>query len=112
MERIEEIAKSDYVPSVDDILFSRIRTSGIIEERFMINNVTYMFFDVGGQRNERRKWLACFSEVTAVIFVVALSEYDQKMFEDEDMNRMVRATTAARNEDKRLLTEVYIRLRL
>jgi hypothetical protein len=33
--------------------------------------------DVGGQRNERRKWIHAFEGVTAVIFVAAISEYDQ-----------------------------------
>jgi hypothetical protein len=34
-------------------------------------------YDVGGQRAERRKWIHCFDDVTAVIFVAAISEYDQ-----------------------------------
>ena len=34
-------------------------------------------YDVGGQRNERRKWIHCFDDVTAVIFVAAINEYDQ-----------------------------------
>ena len=33
--------------------------------------------DVGGQRSERKKWLNCFDSVQAIIYVVALSEYDQ-----------------------------------
>lgn len=33
--------------------------------------------DVGGQRSERRKWIHCFENVTSIIFLVALSEYDQ-----------------------------------
>jgi len=45
-------------------------------------------FDVGGQRNERKKWIHCFQGVTAVIFCVALSEYDQTLYEDESQNRM------------------------
>jgi len=48
-------------------------------------------YDVGGQRNERKKWIHCFDDVTAVIFVAALSEYDQKLFEDANTNRMVEA---------------------
>jgi hypothetical protein len=44
--------------------------------------------DVGGQRNERRKWIHCFDDVTAVIFVTSLSEYDQKLAEDDTTNRM------------------------
>ena len=46
-------------------------------------------FDVGGQRNERKKWIHCFQGVTAVIFCVSLAEYDQTLYEDETTNRMV-----------------------
>eukprot|EP00698_Gefionella_okellyi_P014470 TRINITY_DN4013_c1_g5_i1.p1 TRINITY_DN4013_c1_g5~~TRINITY_DN4013_c1_g5_i1.p1 ORF type:complete len:157 (+),score=32.19 TRINITY_DN4013_c1_g5_i1:649-1119(+) len=44
--------------------------------------------DVGGQRNERRKWIYCFQDVTAIIFCVSLSEYDQQLVEDPTTNRM------------------------
>jgi hypothetical protein len=50
-------------------------------------------YDVGGQRNERKKWIHCFEDVTAVIFVVGLSEYDQKLFEDHKFNRMTESLT-------------------
>ena len=40
--------------------------------------------DVGGQRSERRKWIHCFENVTSIIFLVALSEYDQVLFESEN----------------------------
>ncbi len=45
-------------------------------------------FDVGGQRNERKKWIHCFEHVTAVLFVVALSEYNMVLFEDHTQNRL------------------------
>jgi len=44
--------------------------------------------DVGGQRSERRKWLNCFVDITAVIFLVAINEYDMVLEEDNKTNRM------------------------
>jgi len=44
--------------------------------------------DVGGQRSERKKWLGCFQDVMAILFCVALSEYDQTLWEDARVNRM------------------------
>lgn len=40
--------------------------------------------DVGGQRSERRKWIHCFENVTSIMFLVALSEFDQVLFESEN----------------------------
>ena len=48
-------------------------------------------YDVGGQRNERRKWIHFFDNVTAVIFVAARSEYDQVLAEDPTKNRVEEA---------------------
>lgn len=87
--RIDVIKMPDYLPDKDDILYSRVRTSGIVTERYIIDNTVFEMYDVGGQRNERKKWIHCFEGVTAVIFVAALSEYDQKLFEDASTNRMV-----------------------
>ena len=42
-------------------------------------------FDVGGQRSERKKWIHCFEGVTAIIFIVAMSEYDLMLAEDQEM---------------------------
>lgn len=44
-------------------------------------------FDVGGQRSERKKWIHCFEGVTAVLFLVAISGYDQCLVEDKDAVR-------------------------
>ena len=38
--------------------------------------------DVGGQRSERKKWIHCFEDVTAILFFVALSAYDMGLRED------------------------------
>ena len=44
--------------------------------------------DVGGQRSERKKWLHCFDSVDMVIFVVAMSAYDQTLKEEPAVNCM------------------------
>lgn len=88
---IDRIAEDDYVASQQDMLLARVRTSGIVTEKYVIDKKDFEMYDVGGQRNERKKWIHCFDDVTAVIFVAALSEYDQVLFEDSSTNRMVEA---------------------
>lgn len=58
-------------------------------DKYKIDGTTFEMYDVGGQRNERKKWIHCFDNVTAVIYVAALSEYNQGMFEDANTNRWV-----------------------
>lgn len=88
---IDRIMKDDYIASQQDMLIARVRTSGIVTEKYVIDKKNFEMYDVGGQRNERKKWIHCFDDVTAVIFVAALSEYDQALFEDSSTNRMVEA---------------------
>ena len=75
------IARPGYVPSIQDVLRSRVRTTGIVQSDFFVQRgrqrTQISMFDVGGQRNERRKWIHMFDNVNAVVFVAALSEYDQ-----------------------------------
>ena len=88
---IDRIMKDGYVATQQDMLLARVRTSGIVTEKYVIDSKQFEMYDVGGQRNERKKWIHCFDDVTAVIFVAALSEYDQVLFEDSSTNRMVEA---------------------
>lgn len=84
----ERIGAQDYVPTDQDILRSRVKTTGLTEERFQVGVLQYVVFDVGGQRSERKKWIHCFENVNVLIFLVAISEYDQTLYEDSDINRM------------------------
>ncbi|OZJ06455.1 Guanine nucleotide-binding protein subunit alpha [Bifiguratus adelaidae] len=92
-DSIDRIASHNYIPSDQDVLRSRVKTTGITETTFIIGDLTYRMFDVGGQRSERKKWIHCFENVTAIIFLVAISEYDQLLLEDETVNRMQEALT-------------------
>lgn len=77
-----------WIPSTDDCIRSRIRSSGIVEVEFTHEHQTFKLFDAGGQRAERRKWLHAFDGVTALIFMVSLTEYDEVLFEDTNRNRL------------------------
>ncbi|XP_030643663.1 guanine nucleotide-binding protein subunit alpha-14 [Chanos chanos] len=85
---LDRIAVPGYVPTQQDILRVRVPTTGIIEYPFDLENVIFRMVDVGGQRSERRKWIHCFENVTSIIFLVALSEYDQVLAESDNENRM------------------------
>ncbi|ROI74412.1 Guanine nucleotide-binding protein subunit alpha-14 [Anabarilius grahami] len=85
---LDRISDAAYVPTEQDILRVRVPTTGIIEYPFDLENVIFRMVDVGGQRSERRKWIHCFENVTSIIFLVALSEYDQVLAECDNENRM------------------------
>jgi hypothetical protein len=59
-----------------------------VETEFVIEEYHFKLLDVGGQRNERKKWIHCFENVTSIIFVAALNEFDQLLFEDNVTNRL------------------------
>lgn len=89
LNAIDRITMPNYIPTQQDVLKTRIKTTGIVETRFSFKGLQFKMFDVGGQRSERKKWIHCFEDVTAIIFCVALSEYDLVLAEDEEMNRMI-----------------------
>ncbi|XP_020507179.1 guanine nucleotide-binding protein G(q) subunit alpha [Labrus bergylta] len=85
---LDRIAESAYLPTQQDVLRVRVPTTGILEYPFDMENVVFRMVDVGGQRSERRKWIHCFENVTSIMFLVALSEYDQVLVESANENRM------------------------
>ncbi|VBB25949.1 unnamed protein product [Acanthocheilonema viteae] len=107
LNSVMRIHEPGYRPTEQDILFSRVATTGVVEVKFKIKELDFStetknlkkkevlilflnrVFDVGGQRSERRKWIHCFDNVESIIFITAVSEYDQVLFEDETTNRMI-----------------------
>lgn len=92
-ESIDRIASPTYLPDNNDMLRLRKKTTGVLETKFETKGLFFQLVDVGGQRNERKKWIHCFEKVTAIVFVVSLNEFDQKLEDDESMNRMHESLT-------------------
>uniref|UniRef100_A0A915PF29 Uncharacterized protein n=1 Tax=Setaria digitata TaxID=48799 RepID=A0A915PF29_9BILA len=91
LSSLQRITSPGYSPTTQDILQCRFKTTGIHEINFMYKKVDFKMIDVGGQRSERRKWIHCFDDVNMVLFVVAMSEFDQVDPEDE---KQARSTTS------------------
>ncbi|KAI1700372.1 g-protein alpha subunit domain-containing protein [Ditylenchus destructor] len=90
-DNIDRISEKDYRPTNHDILLTRVPTTGVVKLIFTLNNIDFNVYDVGGQRSERRKWIHFFDDVNAIIFVAAIGEYDQKIREDNQTNRLIEA---------------------
>uniref|UniRef100_S4RPV7 Guanine nucleotide binding protein (G protein), alpha transducing activity polypeptide 2 n=1 Tax=Petromyzon marinus TaxID=7757 RepID=S4RPV7_PETMA len=85
---LDRLMNPSYLPNEQDVLRSRVKTTGIIEDSFCFKDLQFRMFDVGGQRSERKKWIHCFEGVTCIIFCGALSAYDMVLVEDDEVNRM------------------------
>ena len=72
---LDRIDCVDYLPTEQDILRCKVQKTGIIDYSFHIKGHPFRIFDVSGQRNQRRKWIHCFEDVNAVLFIAALSDY-------------------------------------
>jgi len=88
LDNVDRIANTDYVPTLQDILYCRKTTKGVIECRIVVGDVPFLFVDVGGQRTQRQKWFQCFESVTSILFMASTSEYDQVLLEDRRTNRV------------------------
>lgn len=89
LDKVDELRDIHYRPSDDDVLQSRTKTLGIHTETITYNNVNFELVDVGGQREQRAKWIEALSDgVTAVIFLTDVSAYDMMLAEDHTVNRL------------------------
>jgi guanine nucleotide-binding protein subunit alpha len=85
---IDLVSTPGWIPCDQDFLQARFRTTGIAETTFKLGATNLRMVDVGGQRSERKKWIHCFEDVSCMLFVAAISGYDQRTAEDPNANQM------------------------
>ncbi|KAG7095729.1 hypothetical protein E1B28_006439 [Marasmius oreades] len=91
LKRIEELPSSEYesyAPTEEDLVRWYIKTTGPYEETFETATRNYHVWDCGGQRIERKKWIHCFQDVSVMLYIASLTDYDQVLREDGEYNQM------------------------
>lgn len=132
-DNIERLAQPGYIPTLEDILHMRVKTTGIVEQcidfvdlkklkggesgtvgephssglssksgcssngagqedhTIQMRKKSCSLILTGSQRTERKKWVETWrnGDVSAIFFVVSLSEYNQVLYEDGRTNRMI-----------------------
>ncbi|KAK5971513.1 G-protein alpha subunit [Trichostrongylus colubriformis] len=88
LDNLASINKLDYTPTPRDLIMSYVPTIGVQNVIFSVDNHTFQLFDIGGQRIDRRKWATMYDGIDAIFFCIAISEYNQMMEEDPEMNRL------------------------
>jgi hypothetical protein len=85
-------------PTIHDYFLMRKKTTGVVTFNFTMKEKKIRIFDVGCQRNERRKWtpsrvyhflFLVLPEINIFLYVVDLSQYDRICYEDDVSNRML-----------------------
>jgi len=83
LENIDRISDAFFIPTADDILRTRLRTTGKFQKILEVNNVRWVFTDVGGQLSERQKWKAATElHPNLIVFVVGATDFCVPSSED------------------------------
>ncbi|KAJ3494191.1 hypothetical protein NLJ89_g10859 [Agrocybe chaxingu] len=92
---IDRIASLDYEPTDQDIVRARLRTTGVQEYRFTLDKANgvaagleWIMYDVAGIRTSRAAWIPYFKDITALIFLAPISSFNERLEEDDRINRL------------------------
>ncbi|KAI8913242.1 guanine nucleotide binding protein, alpha subunit, partial [Gorgonomyces haynaldii] len=90
-EKVDVFTNPDYLPTNDaDILHLRHPTSNISEYEFQLDDYKFKFYDVAGQVDKRYRWAPYFEQqMSAIVYVVSISSFDQLLAEDNATNRLI-----------------------
>ena len=87
LNKVEHVMSESYIVDNEEYLRHRLRTTGIIEYSYedKDRDIQFRFIDVGGERNERKKWIHCFDALFCTFFVCDLSQFCTRIYEDESV---------------------------
>lgn len=85
---IQRVTAFGYSPTEEDILRSRVKTTGIAEIEIHLEDTILRVFDVSGVWSERKKWLHAFGNVNSIVFTVDATAYCQELLADASFKHM------------------------
>ncbi|KAF9476375.1 G-alpha-domain-containing protein [Pholiota conissans] len=93
LEDVDRVTDPDYEPSDQDVLCARLRTTGVQEYHFILDRANgtildWVMYDVAGIRTSRAAWIPYFKDMTAIIFLAPLSGFNERLEEDDRINRL------------------------
>jgi len=90
IDNIDRITSPDFVPTNEDILRARQRTTGELTVSFIHEKIAWEFVDVGGQRPERNKWDPIIKAklTDAIIYFISLEEYNVPSSEELNKTKL------------------------
>jgi len=95
ISQVPRILFPDYVPSEDDCIRARQRTTGlsVVEYTTADPYLHWKLIDMGGQPSERKKWEHGIKDANGVIFCIALDEFDRQSDTSKELNILDEAAT-------------------
>jgi len=89
MKHIDRYGDLNFMPTNEDILHARQRTTGSISVTFKIQKFQWQLTDVGGQEIEQEKWgeIIMKQNISVAIFFVSLEDYNVAT-EEPDCSKM------------------------
>eukprot|EP01129_Flabellula_baltica_P006508 TRINITY_DN2443_c1_g1_i2.p1 TRINITY_DN2443_c1_g1~~TRINITY_DN2443_c1_g1_i2.p1 ORF type:complete len:318 (+),score=81.57 TRINITY_DN2443_c1_g1_i2:152-1105(+) len=105
MDMYDQIIQKDYIPSDEDIIRSRQKTTGTLVANFEFDDVSWVISDVGGQLSERKKWRLIISQGMRIIFFLAANEYNVISIEDPSTTKYDLAMEVFKKTAESMITE-------
>ncbi|KAI9218643.1 guanine nucleotide binding protein, alpha subunit [Blastocladiella britannica] len=83
------IIDAQYQPSNEEILLARLPTTSITETLLDIQGNPFKVYDVNGSAKGRSAWIPFFDHCHAIVFVAAISSFDQPLPDDPFINKLM-----------------------
>jgi len=86
--KLDAIMQPNFLPTLDDTFHIQDKTNtydedyslhNFLEFSFEYKNNQFRIIEIGDKNGERRKWIQCFPNITALCFIIDISEFDEKL---------------------------------